>query len=475
MFRGLIINCLRSSTSVFNYSKNSKKMVYSLVPPDCVLGMTVLDREAFTSTIEVPSFNLGTEINHSIMPVIKKYILKLRAYKSVNCIKDDFLIYLDPEKVESLDDIDETDRKQIMKYVKKIDKVPITIHYNNWSVEKILRAVLPQDVEIPSSFTKVGHILHLNLRDNQLPFKNLIGQVYLDCVPHTKTVVNKLNVIDTEFRNFQMEILAGDDNTVTTVKENKCQFTFDFAKVYWNSRLSTEHSKLLEFMNKEDVLYDVFAGVGPFAVPAAKKGVEVLANDLNPESFKWLEFNVKANKAKNINCFNKDGRDFLKKDVKTHLLQRRKESKLGNEHIAMNLPAIANEFLDVFRNWVNEEEIDLICKNSPLIHLYCFVKVGKDDDPAPVAQSLVEDSLGIPLTSESLKTIHYVRNVAPNKEMMRVSFYLTDEMIKCGEPVRKKSKIENESNPLNNKCLTDHNGQEQENVKTEKECVHSTN
>ena len=45
-----------------------------------------------------------------------------------------------------------------------------------------------------------------------------------------------------------------------------------------------------------DVVYDVFAGVGPFAVPAARKKCIVFANDLNPDSFKWLQHNMKLNK-----------------------------------------------------------------------------------------------------------------------------------------------------------------------------------
>lgn len=46
----------------------------------------------------------------------------------------------------------------------------------------------------------------------------------------------------------------------------------------------------------DDVIADVFAGVGPFALPAAKRGCGVLANDLNPESYKWLSRNVESNK-----------------------------------------------------------------------------------------------------------------------------------------------------------------------------------
>ena len=45
---------------------------------------------------------------------------------------------------------------------------------------------------------------------------------------------------------------------------------------------------------------DVFAGVGPFAIPAAKNGCAVFANDLNPDSVKWLRHNVNSN---NVHIF----------------------------------------------------------------------------------------------------------------------------------------------------------------------------
>jgi tRNA (guanine37-N1)-methyltransferase len=51
----------------------------------------------------------------------------------------------------------------------------------------------------------------------------------------------------------------------------------------------------VSILEPEDVLVDVFAGVGPFAIPAAKKGCAVLANDLNPHSFRYLSQNITEN------------------------------------------------------------------------------------------------------------------------------------------------------------------------------------
>jgi tRNA (guanine37-N1)-methyltransferase len=78
--------------------------------------------------------------------------------------------------------------------------------------------------------------------------------------------------------------------------ESDCRFTFDFTQVYWNSRLHTEHERLVQRFKPEEVVADVFAGVGPFAVPAAKKGCAVFANDLNPNSVKYLTKNAADNR-----------------------------------------------------------------------------------------------------------------------------------------------------------------------------------
>jgi tRNA (guanine37-N1)-methyltransferase len=53
-------------------------------------------------------------------------------------------------------------------------------------------------------------------------------------------------------------------------------------------------------LDPQDVIADVFAGVGPFAIPAAKKGCAVFANDLNPNSTKYLSVNVQNNRVRSF-------------------------------------------------------------------------------------------------------------------------------------------------------------------------------
>lgn len=113
-----------------------------------------------------------------------------------------------------------------------------------------------------------------------------------------------------------MKVIAGkSDSLVVEQRESNCTFRFDFSKVYWNSRLHTEHERLVkQYFQPGQVVCDVFAGVGPFAVPAGKKDVIVLANDLNPESYKSLQENIALNKVvQTVKPFNMDGAEFIRR------------------------------------------------------------------------------------------------------------------------------------------------------------------
>ena len=52
-----------------------------------------------------------------------------------------------------------------------------TLEYRHYTMHSILRAVLPPEIrDVPHTFETVGHIAHLNLREEQLPYKEVIGK-----------------------------------------------------------------------------------------------------------------------------------------------------------------------------------------------------------------------------------------------------------------------------------------------------------
>jgi tRNA (guanine37-N1)-methyltransferase len=406
----------------------------SLIPPK-LPGLVLLDREKFTKTFSVPTITFNEAHNKSLKEIIKnlkKFLIKVERFQPVSNGK----IRMNPDLVRSWEDLphEELEKHGIGSGAFSLEDVEFG--YQNWRADELVKAITPEGLEPATSYSKIGHIIHINLKDNLLPYKTVIGEIYKDKIPGCRAVINKAQSIDNTFRNFQIDLLAGDADYQVQLKENGINFEFDFSTVYWNSRLSTEHERLVKLLNPNDVLYDVFAGVGPFAVPSGKKRVKVLANDLNPHSYKWLEHNVAKNKVSGyVRTFNKDGRDFILENVREHLLERiekrGEEMKEYSIHIAMNLPGLAVTFLDAFVGLLKDNERSITDSESipvPICHCYCFVK--GVDDPKEMAQLLAEENIGFKLVKgDTLKDIYFVRNVAPNKDMMRVDILLTSSVL----------------------------------------------
>lgn len=425
----------------------------SLLVPIGVRGMKKLDRDKFVRDITVPVLTVEGGQVSKVIPICKSYLLKLEKFKPVQNVEDmsdDKCIYLNPEKVAKWLDITENDRMLLNKYnvnESQLEMKKFQLTYDNFKYDTIFKAVLPENEDTVSGFSQIGHIIHLNLKEQLLEYRHLVGQVLVDKIKLCRTVVNKTNEIDNTYRNFNMEVIAGNEDFVVNVKENACRFEFDFSKVYWNPRLCQEHERIINFLNPRDVLFDVFCGVGPFAIPAAKKGCSVYANDLNPESFKWLNHNAKINKL-DLDYFKtycQDGKDFICNTFKSFIIDcclGNKKLEGGKIHVTMNLPAMAVKFLKHFKGLIDRINLKEKFDFEVIVHVYCFT-VG--DDVCSIAKEMVNENIGMDVTS-SIIQIFDVRNVSPIKEMMRVSFNLTKEVLfyqnnsdETGEPPNKKT------------------------------------
>lgn len=441
--------------------------------------MTVLDRSFFQKKINllVASFPnpkyLGDFVKACkgeilLMPAVK-HIVPVGSTRGV-------LLRLDIDDLESYEKkLSPTTMAKIEEYDVTVKPYVLDLDYSFWKADDILRAVLPEHLldELPTGFAQAGHIAHLNLRKEFKPYGSLIGQVILDKNSKVETVVDKVDTIDAKFRTFKMNILAGKNDFIVEQSESGCKFRFDFSSVYWNSRLSTEHERLISHFQPGEVVADVFAGVGPFVAPAAKKNVIVLGNDLNPESYKYLKENIVSNNVQKFaRSSNLDGREFIRDSPKMLLdwakteghiekrkmIKRRKANPQMAEkkslkdyeitrveiprfisHYVMNLPDSAITFLDEFIGLYNRDpEVERIVKGDekfklPVINVHCFEKFSPLD-PEPSMEELcrrvyerIVEMIKFRPPFESFK-FHLVRKVAPTKPMFCVTFELPREV-----------------------------------------------
>jgi tRNA (guanine37-N1)-methyltransferase len=147
------------------------------------------------------------------------------------------------------------------------------------------------------------------------------------------TVVNRASPVEGELRVRQWDVLYGEE-TETVHREYGCAFALDIAEVYFSPRLATERHRVVEQVEAGERFFDMFAGVGPFVIPAARRGAEAVGVDLNGVAVEYLRENAERNGVA-------DRVTAIEGDV------RRVEGYDGwAERLVMNLPHSADEFLD---------------------------------------------------------------------------------------------------------------------------------
>ncbi|EMD32636.1 hypothetical protein CERSUDRAFT_161607 [Gelatoporia subvermispora B] len=427
----------------------------------------IVDKSIFRKDLNIIAAKIDARKTQTIARALRdKAILHIRSYRNVEPAGDGKTLVLlkFPDEALLPPDVREFLEKEGAEFV----PYTMELDYDHWTADDILQSVLPEDLaeQHPSGFAMVGHIAHLNLPEEYLPYKHIIGQVILEKNSAVRTVVNKLQTIDDAdhvFRVFKMELLAGVPDYVVSHMEQGCKFTFDFTEVYWNSRLQTEHTRIVDMLKPTDLVADPFAGVGPFAIPAAKKGCAVFANDLNPSSYHYLNKNTISNKVKDlIVSSNEDGRKFIRyvfrqawdMPMPPHRPKEKGESRRAAKrppapalarwapeharkritHFVMNLPQSAIEFLDAFRGVLapaNMGDRPLSGEYSdsgsmPMIHCYCFTRFLEPAEAEADIRQRVEAGMGHPLGEEV--SLYNVRSVAPNKDMYCISFRLPYEV-----------------------------------------------
>ncbi|KAF9764984.1 tRNA (guanine(37)-N1)-methyltransferase [Nosema granulosis] len=317
-------------------------------------------------------------------------------------------------------------------------KLEIKLTYDFYTSHEILSHYLPTP---PSSFETVGNVVHMNLREEHLPYKYLIGKVI-----HDKTsciVINKLGNINNTFRNFEFEVIGDNwidfdalkeqqivfheertfriayksnvvvpekypeelinslkikeitvDSLETVHFECGLRFIVDIKNCYWCSKLQGERQRLLQDLKEGEVFCDLFCGVGPMVLPALKKGCTVVCNDLNPNAVDCLKRSLKKNKldASKVDVYNLDAKEFLE------IIKERKV-----DHFFLNLPEHSLEHLQYLKQF----------KGNYKVHCYFFCNDNFD------VVDFVYQTTGVKYKNNQ---ISLVRKVSPSKNMYKLTY-----------------------------------------------------
>ncbi|WP_254863382.1 class I SAM-dependent methyltransferase [Halovivax gelatinilyticus] len=204
------------------------------------------------------------------------------------------------------------------------------------------------------------------------------------------TVLNKRSKIKGETRVRDWEVLAGDGTDVVH-REYGHEFALDLAEVYFSPRLATERHRIAEQIAPGERVFDMFAGVGPYAIPAAAREATVVAVDVNERAIEYLRENAERNDVgERVTAIDADVREVAA------------EYADWADRIVMNLPHSADAFLDA---------AVAIAGDDCVIHYY---DIQHEDDPFGPGERAIRGAAE-PAYDVTVETEHVVRSYAPHE------------------------------------------------------------
>jgi tRNA (guanine37-N1)-methyltransferase len=242
------------------------------------------------------------------------------------------------------------------------------------------------------SFEVVGDIAMVEDNDAER-----VAAALMSTSKSIKTVIAPISDVEGEFRTRRFRHVAGEIRTVTLHKEHGLRYRVDLEGAYFTPRLGTERLRIAGLVSPGDVVLDMFAGVGPFALLLAKKGADVIAMDKNPVAVKYLRENALLNKIKHIEILEGDAAELA-----LHYENRA-------DHVIMNLPHSASEFLIPAMR---------AAKLGGVVHYYC---IAPDDDlyrdEALIGKAAEEIGAGGEVLYKEI-----VRSYAPHRSNVVIDF-----------------------------------------------------
>ncbi|MFC6771396.1 class I SAM-dependent methyltransferase, partial [Halorubrum pallidum] len=205
-----------------------------------------------------------------------------------------------------------------------------------------------------------------------------------------ETVLNRASPIEGELRVRRWNVLAG-DGTETVHREYGHEFALDVAEVYFSPRLATERHRVVTQVDASETVVDMFAGVGPYAIPMATRGADVVACDLNETAIEYLRANAERNGvADRVTAIAGDVRRATTEHADTA------------DRLVMNLPHSADEFLDTAVTLAGDDCV---------IHYY---DIQHEDDPFGPGTEAIRAAAGDEYAVD-VETEQIVRSYAPHE------------------------------------------------------------
>jgi tRNA (guanine37-N1)-methyltransferase len=207
-------------------------------------------------------------------------------------------------------------------------------------LKKILSEELtPDEISLVySAFDVIGSIVIVKIPDSLKKKKQIIGKRILQNVNPAQYDFTQNTEVQVDYRIRGLEFIAGEYNTITEYREHGCTFRVDIQNTYFSPRLSTERLRIAKLISENEVIANMFAGVGTFSIIIAKmnKTCTVYSIDSNHIAHEMSIINTKLNgvEDKVLPIFG-NAKDIIHNKIRGQC-----------NRVLMPLPERSNEFVD---------------------------------------------------------------------------------------------------------------------------------
>jgi tRNA (guanine37-N1)-methyltransferase len=266
---------------------------------------------------------------------------------------------------------------------------------------RMLKEVLQEKLDVTeidklsSSFDIIGSIAIIKIPETLSSKKTLIADTLIEEIKSVKTVFSQVSSIEGDYRLRKLEFLSGENTPITIYKEHGCTFKVDVINTYFSPRLSTERLRISNLISPNEVIVNMFGGVGTFSIIIARnnRSSKIYSIDSNPIAYELCKENTEINKlTNNVFPILGDAKEIIPKNLRGIATR-----------VLMPLPEKAKEFVD--------SAVNSLVNSKGIVHY--FAHVGAENKKNAIQSALLDTTVSFGDFNHIIRNIRVVREVGP--------------------------------------------------------------
>jgi tRNA (guanine37-N1)-methyltransferase len=253
-------------------------------------------------------------------------------------------------------------------------------------------------INVYNAFDIVGDIVVLKLPHPTTSNAKVVAETLMSIHRNVQAVFAQESSVKGEYRLRKLTCIGGENRTHTQHKEAGCIFSVDLASCYFSPRLQGERQRIARLIQPNEVVVNMFAGVGCFSILIAKQmpSATVYSIDINPQAFTFMQKNIQLNNVhRQVTPMLGDAKPLIENDLQGCA-----------DRVLMPLPEKALEYLPA--------AVSALKPSGGWLHVHLFEHASKNDAPIEQAKQRVAERLNELSVVAHFSYARVVRHTGPN-------------------------------------------------------------